>query len=255
MKKALALLLPLILAGCVQQASLTGLPVYPGSQQQTVNPIIVQALNLQKYEIAAYSSDASVDEILSWYKGLADYEVVEEYPATTITTPEGQISMAGVLMKKGDEGLAVWAINAGQGTIYYLASAPWQDFQKETVSEPVEETQEPEVTQPEQILPPSDIVSGLEPVQRYPGSVMLSHVQTNITGALTIQIDYGTQDAPEQVFDWYVSNLPNEGWQIIEQRAGNEYVINALKGTTYLNVVINQAGYTQIQVSYVEQPA
>jgi len=52
--------------------------------------------------------------------------VTEELSVATITTPQGSVEWGGVLFKKGDNAVGIWAVSGteGRGTIYYIFQGP-----------------------------------------------------------------------------------------------------------------------------------
>lgn len=67
-------------------------------------------------------------------------------------------------------------------------------------------------------LPSKDLVTGEEPIERYPGIVMLTHSSTIVSGMKMITITYGTYDSVNDVVSGYRNYLTANGWQIMMER-------------------------------------
>ncbi len=101
-------------------------------------------------------------------------------------------------------------------------------------------------------LPSKDVASGSEPVQRYPGSVMLKYSSMTYMGLRILFITYGTHDSVDRVASWYEGYLKQNGWQIVTTSAEDgTRSITSLKENAMISVVISpKTGYTEIEVTY-----
>lgn len=100
-------------------------------------------------------------------------------------------------------------------------------------------------------LPSSDVVKGEEPIPRYPASVMLEHTSMTMGGGKTITIKYGSNDSPDKIMNWYVSELQKEGWQIMSQgKRGEILSLVAFKESASVQIEVSKNGYTEINVMY-----
>uniref|UniRef100_A0A7C4JJ63 Uncharacterized protein n=1 Tax=Ignisphaera aggregans TaxID=334771 RepID=A0A7C4JJ63_9CREN len=155
---------------------MAGIPVYSGSREHSLANYYYQALYIPSEGVISkvyFVGDVTAKEILDWYKSsLAGYEVVAEYGITTISTPEGSLEWGAILFKKDREGVGIWAlsgtptkVDGKQGAVYCVVVGDIEKLISEkTITTPTSEG-----------LPYSDQVSGEEPIQRYPGSVMFSY--------------------------------------------------------------------------------
>lgn len=99
-------------------------------------------------------------------------------------------------------------------------------------------------------LPSHDLVSGEEPIERYPGSVMLEYSTVTVGGLKSIQISYGTEDSGNSVFEWYVNKLKGEGWEVMTSTSEGQYYIGGSKGNEGISVEITEETFTKIVVTY-----
>lgn len=99
-------------------------------------------------------------------------------------------------------------------------------------------------------LPSHDLVSGEEPMERYPGSVMLEYMTVTAGGVNTVQITYGTEDSGNSVFQWYVNKLKSEGWEVMTSTSEGQYFVGGSKGSSYIQVEITEEAFTKISVTY-----
>lgn len=106
----------------------------------------------------------------------------------------------------------------------------------------------------ENVLPNEDAVSGEEPLNRYPGSVMLYHdTTTSSQGETTINIEYGTMDSLETVVTWYEgeSGEPNQKNQSSPETITLTYMFEAEQN--YAVITVSETSeYTSINVAYVD---
>lgn len=101
-------------------------------------------------------------------------------------------------------------------------------------------------------LPPSDTAKGEEPIARYPRSVMLEYASLKMGDKIGyITITYATEDSPQKVFDWYVNEMQNSGWQIVQQGStGKTLSLVAVKKQASIQIEITQYEYTEIRVMF-----
>lgn len=99
-------------------------------------------------------------------------------------------------------------------------------------------------------LPSTDQVSGEEPIERYPGSVMLEHTSMTMGGVKMTTITYGSNDEPNTILNWYVNELKGNGWQIMSQSSSGEiFSITAFKEGSSITVEIEKDKYSEIVVT------
>ncbi len=103
-------------------------------------------------------------------------------------------------------------------------------------------------------LPSQDVVSGEEPMERYPGSVMLEYSTSSIGGVQGVTITYGADDDGNSVFQWYTSKLIGEGWEVMTGTSPGQYTIVATKGSNTAHIeIIEEEAYTKITLYYSTQ--
>ena len=232
-----------------------GVPTYSGSRLYTAPTFYYQIMGIPTEGVSVkvyYVEKAKVKDILNWYKEkLSDYEVVQDMAIATVSTPQGSAEWGGVLFKKGDKAVGVWALSGsavegGKGTVYYLVEGPADKIVEGSSSSSAEAEQ----------LPPADQASGDEPIARYPGSVMLNYYKdTSNPLELKIQIDYGTKDKAAKVADWLKKDLQAKGWIVEEESADDSAIYLTLsKGNEYLDIAVMKpsetTAYTEIDLSY-----
>lgn len=101
-------------------------------------------------------------------------------------------------------------------------------------------------------LPSKDLARGSEPIQRYPGSVMLEHSSMTYMGVITVWIKYGTHDSVDNVASWYNSYLAQNGWQVMMTAEGEgAKSLTCVKGNAMISLTISpKAGYTEIGMTH-----
>ena len=106
-------------------------PLYPGSESYYIPQEFIEAIVgeiPEGVEIFTYSvSDASVQQILNWYKAQMIGWTLEGEGEPTYDPSTGMTT--GVLVyRKGDEGAGISAISGmpgAEGTVYILVTGPW----------------------------------------------------------------------------------------------------------------------------------
>ncbi|MEM2293977.1 MAG: hypothetical protein QXK93_08295 [Candidatus Bathyarchaeia archaeon] len=230
-----------------------GVPVYGGSREHFLATYYYQALSIPSDGVIVkvyFVEGATAGEILNWYKrNMAGYEIVEEYGIATISTPEGSVEWGAIIFKKGGDGVGIWAlsgtsikVDGKQGAIYCVVTG---NIERLTSEKP---------TPTPSGLPSSDQVSGEEPIQRYPGSVMLSYSKTEGFPTI-ILIDYGTTADINTVAEWYKSEFQSNGWTIKdEEKTREEISLRLVKAQEEVGVIIyaptSEKGYTLISIHY-----
>ena len=101
-------------------------------------------------------------------------------------------------------------------------------------------------------LPIIDRTVGTEPVTRYPGSVMLSHLKMEFTDEETgLMIGYGTTDDVDTVANWYTTQLESDGWgKEMDISSEGTTMLVYMKGTENIKVDISPGEYTTIGILY-----
>ncbi|MEM4465261.1 MAG: hypothetical protein QXJ95_06875 [Ignisphaera sp.] len=234
---------------------MAGVLVYSGSREHFLANYYYQALHIPSEGVVTkvyFVGDVTAKEILDWYKSnLVGYKVVAEYGITTISTPEGSIEWGAIVFKKDGDGIGIWAlsgtptkVDGKQGAVYCVVVGDIEKLISEkTTTTPTSEG-----------LPYSDQVSGEEPIQRYPGSVMLSYRRDEGFPTI-ILIEYGTAADIDTVAEWYKNELQLRGWTIKEERKTSEKIsLHLLKAQDEVGVIINaptsERRYTLISIHY-----
>ncbi|WP_457550378.1 hypothetical protein [Archaeoglobus sp.] len=134
---------------------------------------------------------------------------------------------------------------------YYMTFSKGNEMLHVEIIKPTETVKYTEirVEYTREVLPSHDVVQGKEPMERYPGSVMLEY--SKFEGGY--DITYGTYDEPKKVFDWYSDKLRKDGWKnvnVVAKATNNEeYTISADKENSFIQVEITkQHAYTEIHL-------
>ncbi|MCJ7720686.1 MAG: hypothetical protein MUO36_04380, partial [Candidatus Hadarchaeum sp.] len=109
-------------------AGLSSLPIYTGSQSWNVPSEYQENLPAGAgVEVAGYTvSDASVQDVLDWYRGQMTGWTLESEPTMSM----GGVEIGGLIYMKGDDGAGIIAMSGIglPGTCYILATGPWSAF-------------------------------------------------------------------------------------------------------------------------------
>lgn len=234
-------------------------PTYSGSSEYSLADFYYQRLGIPRsssLRIRVYFVEgATASQVLEWYRSrLSDYEIVEEHGVFNMTTPEGVVEWGAILFKKGNEGVGIWALsgapisdNGKTGTAYCIVTGDIGELMGGITT-----TTSPTTTPSG--LPPSDLVSGEEPLPRYPGSVMITYTKSE-GFPLIIIIEYGTNAGMSAVANWYKSELSSRGWELREERSSTEKIsLQFVKQREEVGVIIyaptSEVSYTSISVHY-----
>lgn len=170
-----------------------------------------------------YGTTANINTVAEWYKSelqLNGWTIKDERE-----TPE-EISLH--LVKPQEEvGVIIYAPTSERG--YTLISIHYSSYK----------------------LPSKDIVTGEEPIGRYPDAVMIRHSSIIVGGIKTITITYGTYNSVNDVASWYRNYLTANGWQImIEQTVEEGKTLSCAKERVTLQLTISAKTYTEIELLY-----
>ncbi|MFN3804938.1 MAG: hypothetical protein ACK4SY_07765 [Pyrobaculum sp.] len=228
--------------------------VYKGSKEYSLPSYYYQWLNIPtQVAVRTYFVEGvNAAEVLNWYKAelpRVGYEILQPPVIQTLSTPQGSLEWGLLIAKRGDMGLGVWAVSGAQvavegrrGTLYLVAEGNIKEFVP------------PETSTPGEKLPPTDLASGEEPIERYPGSKMLTYQKSEGFPTVII-IDYGTADNMQKVAEWYKKELQLKGWDIKDERRSAEKIsLHLIKEREELGVVIyaptSERSYTSISIHY-----
>lgn len=149
----------------------------------------------------------------------------------------GAVQWSGEFESGREEISGTWELMSvdvpGSGTWSGSVGAPAQDAEDDEGSE----------------LPEDDQVQGEEPLERYPGSVMLSHSSLTAQGASLIEIEYGTEDGLAEVVEWYEEELGEPQSKKAEQ---DETTLGYMltDGNAYAEISVSKDDYILIEVDY-----
>jgi len=214
----------------------TSLPVYPGSQESGQYNMwaMMTGFSSQFSEFhASVVEGASPSDVINWYKSqFSDYTVSDQGTANAQGT-----AIASLMLKKGNTGVGVMAFEQEGKTVYFVGKAIMPE--EEGAS-----------------LPNYDMASGEEPLQRYPGSVMLVYTKQG-DFPIDYEITYGTNDAYDKVADWFKRTLQSQGWNITYQSGSSDSVELVFKKdddevTVWVDAPSEGTAYTEITVSYTK---
>lgn len=241
-----------LFAGCTNTPSKVSSDVYPGSQTYTPSAFIYSAISIptEGVETKGYSvPDGNIQDILNWFKNkmLSEgWELRENISIINISVPQtGTILYGGTIFKKGDRGKGIWAWQEDNNTYYVVVTGPWSKISSGNEAEQ---------------LPSSDQAQGEEPIERYPGSVLLDYYSSGPPTDLYIDLDYGTSDEVDTVVAWYKQYLQSNGWSLDDEGSNlmgdNSYSLDFSKGGETLSIDIYGPSetwakdYTEISVYY-----
>ncbi|MEF3244505.1 MAG: hypothetical protein K6343_00765 [Caldisericaceae bacterium] len=216
----------------------SGLPVYPNSQESSDFNMWATATGFsnQFTEFHSYVvSGVSPNEIVKWYKSkLSNYTVENEINSTVQGT-----SISSLTLKKDNTLVGVMAFEQKGKTVYFVGETVSQQGDAGGTS-----------------LPQNDTASGEEPIERYPGSVMLNYYKRGDFPIL-YDIDYGTKDTFDKVADWFERTLQSKGWSIDSQNSSTSDIdIDFSKADDEVDVWVgaptSDTPYTQIHIAYTK---
>lgn len=214
-----------------------GLPIYPGSQESTQYSTWATMIGFsnQYAEVHQYVvSGVSPSDVINWYKSqFPDYSVENEGSASA----QG-VNYAMLTLKKGNEIVGVISFEQDGQTVYFVGKV---------ISSEEEGTS----------LPNHDMASGEEPIDRYPGSLMLSYSKEG-KFPIYYDIEYGTNDAYDKVGDWFKSALQSQGWTVTSQSGSTDTIeLEFAKDDDEVTIYVGAPGagtaYTTIDVSYTKR--
>lgn len=82
-------------------------------------------------------------------------------------------------------------------------------------------------------LPEHDLINRKDPIQRYPGSVIVNYKKednTNKDYTIIYKIGYGVKDPYDKVADWYKNTLAKQGWKnITDDRNSDNTILTIFK--------------------------
>ncbi|MEM1981768.1 MAG: hypothetical protein QXF20_05665 [Candidatus Hadarchaeales archaeon] len=233
----------------------TGVPVYSGSKKTPMPPYFVGHLWYMEVEgitIHTYFVEGkTASEILDWYrremteKGYENYGV---FMGVLPIPPYGSFEWGWMAFRKGNRAVVVGAFSGttgGQtGCWYAVAEGPLDKLMPPGAPGGGQEQ-----------LPGSDQVSGVEPISRYPGSIMLWH-ETSGPWPDRISIIYGSSENQHRVIgSWFKNQLTGAGWSILdESESGEEVVLWLRKGENEVGLYIyppdEERAYSRIEVVF-----
>lgn len=146
-----------------------------------------------------FEVDFDAGEVTGWFEGDAAGDISGSVSDGVISAEGdaalGTVSWSGSFTHGGSQIAGDWEFVEG------LGSGTWEGAEKET-EENDEDDENGEV-----VLPTEDQISGEEPIDRYPGSVMLDYLQIQTDEQEFLEIEYGTEDSVADIVDWYEGTL------------------------------------------------
>jgi len=213
------------------------LPIYPGSQESgqynmwaTITGFSSQFSEFHTYVV----KDASPIDVINWYKSQFSGYTIDQG-----TTNAQGATFATLSVKKRNIGIGIMAFEQEGKTVYFVGKAIMPE--EEGAS-----------------LPNRDMASGEEPLQRYPGSVMLVYTKQG-NFPIDYEITYGTNDAYDKVADWFKRTLQSQRWNVTYQSGSSDSVELVFKKdddevTIWVGApAAGDRSYTEITVSYTKR--
>jgi hypothetical protein len=207
------------------------IPVYPNSAVENVPSFISSQMPFgAKENLRSFLVKKPAKEVLIWYRQVLEnrgYRVVRKQDLMTVGISIGPVEIGWLIFARENMGIAVGVAGLENGTFYLLAMGKPSDLAGG------------------EVLPASDLVSGAEPIPRYPGSVMLSY---SVSGK-EIKITYGTAETNiTTVALWFREELSRRGWSIENENIFSAFLL-LRRGENELKIDILPAGfYSSIQV-------
>lgn len=100
-------------------------------------------------------------------------------------------------------------------------------------------------------LPSTDVTSGTEPLTRYPGSVMIQHVEMGLEEETGFQILYLSRDDVATVADWYKTQLQSEGWaKEMDMTTEGTTMLVYRKDPETIQVTVSPGEFTSVSILY-----
>lgn len=234
----------LFISGCVQQYSsnggIGGLVVYPGSVETNNLGMWASLTGFSNRfsEFKAYLvKGVAPSEIIDWYRSeFSDYGVEEN---TSIIIQGVEIST--LILSKNDSFVGVVVLKQGSDSLYFVGKAKRSELVGEVSGES---------------LPSEDLISGDEPLNRYPGSIMLTYSKEGDFPVYYL-IEYGSEDSYEVVVNWWRSELTSQGWSVTSQSVSSTSAeLSFEKDDDEVVIIVsapsNSKDYTSISVSYTD---
>jgi len=152
----------------------------------------------------------------------------------------GVVQWSGDFSSGGEKVSGTWEITE-EATGFGAGSGTWSGSVGE-MEEDIEEEEEG--------LPEEDETDGEEPLERYPGSVMLSHRSMTAQEASITEIEYGTMNSVDEVVGWYEESL---GQTTTKESDVEQTSLGYLFGEDeWVEITVSANDWTTIEVEYAE---
>lgn len=215
-------------------AELDGVETYSGDWSGTIRG--------ESYS-GVWQFDANFDEgrVEGWFEGDGEGDITGTVSGGEIDAQGGAafgtVEWSGAFSADGGDISGTWELAEdlpGSGT--WSGSVGELEAQATTAQETEEDP-----------LPEEDAVSGDEPLERYPGSVMRSHSQTTTDEGTLTEIEYGTYDSLEDVEEWYVGKFGDPAHR--ESQDGEIRIVYMFGENEAAEITISdEEGYTAIDL-------
>ncbi len=206
------------------------LPIYPGSHKSDRYNEFAKIVKFsEKFpHFKVYSIEgASPDDVIKWYKSqFSDYDIDME------TANFAGKPLTSIVARNGNTYIGIVVFSDEGKTIYFIGRMVVEEYGLK--------------------LPSHDLVSGDEPIERYPGSIMLEYKKFE---GPAYDITYGTRDNIEKVASWFKTTLSSQGWELDYEYVDEEIIeLSFKRGSDKLFVWIGPPPegnrYTEIAISY-----
>ena len=176
------------------------------------------------YEIT-YGTNSAFDKVSEWFKKTLQSD------GWNITDQSGSSDTIELVFKKNDDEVTVWVGAPGAGTAYTQIT----------------------VSYTRRSLPDHDLASGTEPLERYPGSVMIEYDKSAVSvqgySSNEIKMVYLVPDTFEKVKQWYISKLKNMYFLDSDDESIDA---SAESGSTTIHIDFEKHNtYTEVSVDYI----
>ncbi len=229
--------------------TLTGQKTYSGDWSGSIG-----VSGFEKDFSGTWQFEVNFDEgtVEGWFEGDGSGDITGSVSEGVIEASGeagfGAVEWSGDFLSGGEDVEGTWEISE-EASNYGAGSGTWSGSlgELETSSQGTEDE--------EKKPPEEDQASGDEPLERYPGAVMLSHSITQTTKGSLIEIEYGTTDSIDEVVDWYEGELDDRAVNKKKEESSGETTLNYLldkTSTEYAEITISTEDYTIIEVEYTK---
>ncbi|WP_411717713.1 hypothetical protein [Natronomonas sp.] len=188
--------------------------------------------------------EANFDEgkVEGWFEGDGAGDITGSVSEGTIDAKGGAafgtVEWTGEFSSGGQEISGTWELAEDRP-----GSGEWNG----SIGE-LEEVERNDEGETEETLPEEDQVSRPDPIERYPGSVMLHYEKRSAQGRSITEIEYGTDDSPDEVIEWYKQEFGDPRAEEISD--GETTLTYLFEENKVAKISISPGGYTEISLEY-----